>query len=110
MPKPDELLLVCFVKLDSTQLKGRGLPERRELTELVDRVDEAIFGAAPGSLDPSALYLVEARHGEKLMRTVDNLALPFHEYVVNVLGEKCDDGACAEHSNTNVVPFPLQRK
>jgi hypothetical protein len=105
-----ELLLVCFVRVKPEALKGASLPEGGEMTALVDRLDQTIIDAASGALDPTAIYLVDPRHSDKLIRTVDNLALPFHDYVVNVLGEQCTNDSCDEHKPTNVVQFARPRK
>lgn len=95
----DDLVLACFLRLDISKLG------EQKVTELVNKLDETLATFAPGAVDPRSIYMLTAKNYIAAERSVDRLALPFHAYVVNSLGETCDKEDCEDHpkEKSNVV-------
>lgn len=95
-----KLTLVCLVEVNYEALSG-GV----SLSKLPELLDGAIVNIAPNGLDPQSYYLVsddvsDLRHG------INQLAVPYHQYVVEELGERCALADCAEHRDlAQVVPL-----
>jgi hypothetical protein len=81
---------------------------KEALSTLPDRLDSALTKTAPGAIDPEAFFLVPSEATEQLLRSVDRHALPYHNYVVETLGEPCALPDCDEHKElARVLPlFP----
>lgn len=78
--------------------------EAAVLGNLVDVLSTAIDNLTPpGSLDLTQVYLVTNPQKRRVVQCLEENSLPYHEFVVGELGERCRRIDCIEHPKTNVV-------
>ena len=91
--------LILLVELEEDLLTGAS-----PYADLPDQLDKAILEATPrGAAQVDSLFLLNPRKNP--LRALNNLALNYHHYAVNVRGEKCTDPDCELHPNQNVLNF-----
>lgn len=89
----DEVLtLVSLVRVTPRQF-----PKGVTISKLPGLLDRAIGGVAASGVSVGGYYLVPGEYAT-IRRSVNRLAVPYHDYAVEVLGEKCTQEGCDKHA------------
>jgi len=104
MDSAKEMFLVCVTKIDPSKL-----PAGNGLSLLPDSLDAALTRNCPGVVDP-LYFMVPSERSDAVLRYVDARSVNYHQYAVEVFGEKCILD-CPEHRElATVIPITKAHK
>lgn len=102
--------LFALLAVDERRLQEDHLPKGAELGSLPNMLDAAVEGLSPsGAVALNQVFLLTNSQKDVVVELLEEQSLPFHEYVVDERGEKCQESRCTQHHLATVIELHDRR-
>ena len=104
-----KMWLVATISVDLGKLDQTTLPHGKELSELPTELSRAISAVLPSEVgELEEVFLLTQEERDRVVDALEEHAVHYHEYAVEIRGEPCFEENCTRHSeHSNCVVISL---